>query len=327
MFKRWFSPTAISPTPPPTSGEGVVRLTTRNLIALHHQAGSLSLTSSTIRSQQSGGYLSRLKGRGMEFDEVRPYQQGDDVRSLDWRVTARTGKPHTKLYREERERAVLLSVDLRDGMLFATRGAYKAVRAVEAAGLLGWSAVDGGDRLGALLFDDQGHQEHRPRGGKPPLLHLLKLLAEEQCWQPSRPAEGSIEASLLSAMQRLRRVACPGSLIFILSDFAGLAPASAAQITELSRHSEVVLCFCHDPLEAELPPAGHYRVSDGRQSRLIDSASQSQRAHYRARFDAQLGELQALALRPGIQLLPLSTTDEPLSVLQQRFGRAGGVPR
>ncbi len=304
-----------------------MRHTTRALIALHHQAGTLSLTSSTIRSQQSGGYLSRLKGRGMEFDEVRPYQQGDDVRSLDWRVTARTGKPHTKLYREERERAVLLSLDLRDGMLFATRGAYKAVRAVEAAGLLGWSAVDGGDRLGALLFDDQSHQEHRPRGGKPPLLHLLKMLAEEQRWQHTKPAASSIEQSLLSAMQRLRRVASPGSLVFILSDFAGLTPASAAQITELGRHSEVVLCFCHDPLEAELPPAGHYRVSDGEQSRVVDSSSQTQREHYRARFSAQLSELERLAQRPGIQLLPFSTADEPLSVLQQRFGRAGGVPR
>ncbi len=320
MLKRWFSSTAVSTPPPEQSGEGVVRLSTRALIALHHQAGSLSLATSKIRSQQSGGYVSRFKGRGMEFDEVRPYQQGDDVRSLDWRVTARTGKPHTKLYREERERAVLLSVDLRDTMFFATRGAYKAVRAVQAAALLGWSAVDGGDRVGALLFDDRNHQEHRPRGGKPPLLHLLKRLGEESRWQRAEAAENSVEESLLLAVQRLRRVASPGSLIFILSDFAGLNRSSASQITELGRHSEVVLGFCHDPLEAELPPAGHYRVSDGDLSRVIDTGSQSQREAYHARFESQLGELQRLAHLPGIHLLPLSTADDPLAVLQRRFG-------
>ena len=297
-----------------------MRLSTRALIALHHQAGSLSLATSKIRSQQSGGYVSRFKGRGMEFDEVRPYQQGDDVRSLDWRVTARTGKPHTKLYREERERAVLLSVDLREGMLFATRGAYKAVRAVQAAALLGWSAVDGGDRVGALLFDDQNHQEHRPRGGKPPLLHLLKSLGETSRWQRANEEKNGVEQSLLSAVQRLRRVASPGSLIFIMSDFAGLTRTTASQITELGRHSEVVLGFCHDPLEAELPPAGHYRVSDGEQSRVIDTGSQVQREEYHARFAAQLSELERLAHLPGIHLLPLSTADDPLAVLQRRFG-------
>jgi uncharacterized protein (DUF58 family) len=321
MFKRWFSPTANhtgTPTPP-SDGEGVVRLTTRSLIALHHQAASISLAASRIRSQQSGGYVSRFKGRGMEFDEVRPYQQGDDVRTLDWRVTARTGKPHTKLFREERERAVLLSVDLREGMFFATRGAYKAVRAAQAAALLGWSAVDGGDRVGALLFDDESHQEHRPKGGKPPLLHLLRNLGEETRWQ-RRSGADSVESTLLQAIKRLRRVASPGSMIFILSDFAGLNSTSASQLTELGRHNEVVLGFCYDPLEAELPSAGRYRVSDGEQSRVIDTGSQVQRLHYQEEFNRQMSELERLAHRPGIHLLPMTTSDDPVTVLQRRFG-------
>lgn len=329
MFSHWFTPSSET-TPAPGvqgAGEGVVRLSTRPLIALHHQAASLSLAPSTIRSAQSGGYVSRFKGRGMEFDEVRPYQQGDDVRSLDWRVMARSGRPHTKLFREERERAVLLCIDLRDTMHFATRGAYKAVRAVEAAVLLGWSAVDGGDRVGALLFDDQQHQEHRPRGGKSALLHLLKRLGEEGRWQRKREGANGIEESLLAAVQRLRRVATPGSMVFIFSDFAGLNSASAAQLAELGRHSELVLGFCHDPLEAQLPPAGHYRVSDGRQSRVIDSSSETLRQQYHARFVAQQEALQRLAQRPGVQLLPLSTAEDPLAVLQARFGKGGGAKR
>jgi uncharacterized protein (DUF58 family) len=327
MFKHWFTPTPKRATAPTPQGEGVVRLSTRPLIALHHQAAALTLATSTIRSAQSGGYVSRFKGRGMEFDEVRPYQQGDDVRTLDWRVLARTGRPHTKLFREERERAVLLCIDLRDSMLFATRGAFKAVRAAQAAALLGWSAVDGGDRVGALLFDDNNHQEHRPRGGKSALLHLFKLLGEETRWQRNSESVNGIEQSLLLAIQRLRRVASPGSLIFILSDFSGLNRASAAQLTELGRHSEVVLGFCHDPLEAELPPAGHYRVSDGRQSRVIDSGSASLRQQYHARFESQRDELQRLARLPGVHLLPLSTSEDPLAALQRRFGASRGASR
>jgi uncharacterized protein (DUF58 family) len=321
MFSHWFTPTTASTqsAPPQDTGEGVVRVATRSLIALHHQAEALSLATSKIRSVQSGGYVSRFKGRGMEFDEVRPYRQGDDVRTLDWRVTARTGKPHTKLFREERERAVLLSVDLRAGMFFATRGAYKAVRAAQAAALLGWSAVDGGDRLGALLFDDHAHQEHRPRGGKPPLLHLLSRLGETGRWQ-RRPGAESEAGALLPAVKRLRRVAAPGSLIVLLSDFAGLDSHVASQLTELGRHSELVLGFCHDPLEAELPPAGRYRVSDGGQSRLIDAASPEQRRQFEQGFMRQMEALQRLAQRPGIHLMPLATDEEPLAVLQQRFG-------
>jgi len=148
----------------------------------------------------------------------------------------------------------------------------------------------------------------------------LKSLGVAPRWQRANEGKNGVEQSLLSAVQRLRRVASPGSLIFILSDFAGLTRTTASQITELGRHSEVVLGFCHDPLEAELPPAGHYRVSDGAQRRVIATGSQVQREEYHARFESQLGELARLAHLPGIHLLPLSTADDPLAVLPRRFG-------
>ncbi len=317
LFKRRQSG---GPEVPHDSGEGRVRLSTRSLIALHHQARSLSLGRGRIRSTQSGGYLSPFKGRGMEFDEVRPYQQGDDVRMLDWRVTARTGRPHTKLYREERERSVLLCLDLRESMFFATQGAFKAVRAAQAAALLGWSAVDGGDRIGALIFDDHQHQESRPRGGRQSLLHLLNTLGSDERWRRRERGEAQPDESLLSALQRLRRVAPPGSLVFIFSDFAGMGREAISQLTELGRHCEVVLGFCHDPIESELPPAGRYRVSDGERSVVIDTADRDIRQRYHDAFTRQLQQLELLARRPGIQLLPIASGEEPLAALQQRFG-------
>ncbi len=140
-----------------------VRVSTASLIRLIGPASTLSLKVRFIRAQQSGAYLSAFKGRGMEFEEARPYQPGDDIRNLDWRVTARTGKPHTKLFREERERPILLWVDYRNTMFFATKGVYKSVIAARAAALLAWSAHHHGDRVGGIIFSEQIHHELKPR--------------------------------------------------------------------------------------------------------------------------------------------------------------------
>lgn len=158
-------------------GDGVVRVSLASLLELCCGSRGLDLRPHRILASMSGSYLSPFKGRGMEFDEVRPYALGDDVRTIDWRVTARSGKPHTKLFREERERSVLLWVDLRSAMFFATRGAFKSVRASQAAALLGWRTLDLGDRLGALVFDESQHDELRPRRGQASFLHLLRRLA------------------------------------------------------------------------------------------------------------------------------------------------------
>jgi len=313
---------AAGPADAPDQDEGVVRVSLAALIALHRAAESLALKPGRIRAQGSGGYHSPFKGRGMEFDEVRPYMQGDDVRILDWRVTARTGRPHTKLFREERERAVLLWVDLRSPMFFATRGAFKAVRAAQAAALLGWSAVRQGDRLGALIFSEQSHVELRPKRGKPPLLHLLRRIAEHAAWQtrtPARDPDAGAEA-LNQPLSRLRRVAQPGSLIILLSDFAQLNGQGSAHLVQLARHNDLILADIHDPLEAELPPPGHYRVSDGEHYLSVAAEDPRYRQRYRQRFAAQQEQLQQLCRRHGMTLLPLGTAEEPLGALQRGMG-------
>lgn len=303
--------------------DGLIRITAQSLIALHHGAGSLPLKPTRIRAQQGGAYLSPFKGRGMEFDESRPYMAGDDVRSLDWRVMARSGKPHTKVFREERERVVLLWSDLRRPMFFATQGAYKSVRAAQAMALLGWSAIHHGDRIGALVFAEEEHLELRPKRGKHALLHLFKRLAESPAWNrdsaSSRPEQAT--TALHQSLLRLRRVAQPGSLIFLLSDFGDLDEQARLQLAQLSRHSDLVLIPIHDPLEAELPPPGRYRVSDGAASVTIDSTLDAVRQHYHQRYQWRQAELQQFCRRHAIHLIAMSTADEPLAALQR--GLAG----
>ena len=154
----------------------MVHASSDELVRCRLQARDLRLDSRlSARSAITGVHASRFRGRGMDYQESRVYQSGDDIRSMDWRVTARTGRAHVKLYQEERERPVVVMVDLGPGMFFATRGAFKSVIAARAAALIGWAAIQNGDRIGALLFNG-GHHEIRPQGGQRGVLRLIREL-------------------------------------------------------------------------------------------------------------------------------------------------------
>ena len=149
-----------------------------DLIGLRFRAQRLELgIARRARQTMTGAHDSRFRGRGMEFAESRIYQPGDDVRSIDWRVTARTGRPHTKLFQEERERPVILLVDLGASMFFGTRKAFKSVLAAETAALIAWAAMHGGDRVGALVAGRSAHMELKPVAGRRGVLRVLRALA------------------------------------------------------------------------------------------------------------------------------------------------------
>lgn len=302
------------------TGESPVRVSKLGLISLHRQAENLSLKVVKIRSQQGGHYLSPFKGRGMEFDEVRLYQPGDDVRTLDWRVTARTGKPHTKLFREERERSVLIWVDYRAPMFFATRGCFKSVMAARAAALLAWSAVHHGDRLGGLIFSERQHEEIRPQQGKKGVLHFIQGLAEHTAWERRSNSAANREEAALHALIRLRRVARPGSLVFLMSDFRAMGTPFESHLAKLARHTDVVMFFIHDPLEQHLPPEGLYRVSDGSQEITLDTDHPGRRETYERKFQQRQAELQALCRRYGIYYMACATSNDLLKTLQNGLG-------
>ncbi len=294
------------------------RVALSELVRLSGPAATLSLTPRTIRARQSGSYLAPVKGRGMEFDESRPYQPGDDVRDLDWRVTARTGRAHTKIYREERERPMHLWVDYRAPMWFATRGVYKAVFAAHTAALLAWCAVHHGDRVGGVIFSAHGHHELKPARGKAAVLRLLRHLVEPPAAQGPDPQRARTAAQHATA--RLRRVARPGSLVFLISDFRDLDPASLAHIRHLAHHNELFAILVHDPLEAELPPPGQYRFTDGHREFTLDTRDPATRRCYRRHHQERLQRLQAYARAHRIRFLNATTTDHPLELLRTALG-------
>lgn len=281
-----------------------VRADLKTLIGLRGQARRLDLAPrGRVLATRSGGHLSRFRGRGMEFDESRVYQPGDDPRNMDWRVTARAGRPHVKLFREERERPVWLLVDQGPSMRFGTRVAFKSVIAAQAAALLGWSAADRGDRVGGLVFDERTHLERRPAARGAGLLPLLSRLAE---------AGGSAQGGYLgvaAAAEYLARLVRPGSLVAVISDFMDLREDRSHWLVQMGAASEVLLVLVHDPIESEVPPPGRYPVVAGARRGILDLTDAGLRDAYRRQFSQRLDLLTRLALRHHLHLLTLSTLD------------------
>ncbi len=274
----------------------------------------MQLLRGSIRASLAGGHLSRLRGRGMEFDEVRRYQPGDDAASIDWKVTARKGVPHTKLFHEERERPVMLCMDYRQAMFFATRGMLKAVLASRVAALYGWSALGHGDRVGALLFDDAKVWEQRPVRGRRALLHLFHRCCQHANWNYPLPPAPSGQP-LARVLLRLRRVAHSGNLVLLVTDGRGLDQGCEAVLAALARHNTVILLMVSDPIERELPSGGDYPIHDGRQVIMIHGDDPGLRQRYAQQFSDRRQAVQQMSRRLGIHLLELSTDDDPFDLL------------
>jgi uncharacterized protein (DUF58 family) len=314
----------VSLRPDPTAAEAILNpattVTAEQLIALQVEARRLTLSGRrAARTPLAGQHHSRFRGRGMDYQESRSYQAGDDIRNMDWRVTARTDRPHTKLFQEERERPVMVCVDLAPGLFFATRGRLKSVVAAHVAALLGWSAVDQGDRVGALVFN-RGNQELRPRAGHRAVLAVIQLLVAKT--DPLQGVEGGgDEAGLSAALARLCRVVRPGSLVFVISDFQALDGDAFAQLARLRRHNDVIALQILDPIEVEAPPPGRYAIRDAVGDGVLDLRSAASRRDYERELEAREERLQTGLVQAGIPLLRLLTTDRIERVLQAYFGR------
>jgi uncharacterized protein (DUF58 family) len=298
-----------------------VRVSLAALVGLNKQASGIDLQPKRAVARTGGEYLSRFKGRGMEFAESRPYQPGDDARNLHWRVMARTGKPFTKEFHEERERPVFLWIDLRSRMFFGTRGALKAVVAARAAALIAWAAMRHGDRIGGVIFSDDEHHEIKPGRGTAAVLFLFKNIVEHPVWDSPTHRQDHDEAAN-KAMTRLRRVVRPGSLVVLLSDFANFGAATESSMLQLARHNEVLMVHVYDRFEAELPPPGSYRLSDGTDDFVLDAADPGYRRRYQNHFADHLTHLRELALRNRISYLTCRTDEDPVQVLRHELGRA-----
>ena len=244
---------------------------TADLVGLRPRAAGLSLdVRRSSRSGRSGARLSRFRGRGMEYSESRIYLPGDDIRSIDWRVTARTGRTHTKLFHEERDRPILFVVDLGGHMRFGTRQAFKSVVVAEAASLLAWTAAQGGDRVG------RHRAPRRACGGVAHSRRAARCARADSRSRRSRERDGSVRhRRAASRMRSLRahRVVRPGSLVVAISDFSELRDSTDRHLARLREHSDLLCVWVYDRLEAVPPPPARYPIGDGTRTAALDTRS------------------------------------------------------
>lgn len=279
-----------------------------DLLELRHGANTIGLASRhRVNSLLAGLYLSVFRGQGMDFEEVREYREGDEIRNMDWRVTARTGVPHLKVFREERERAVVLAVDVAGHMQFGTRGTFKNIQAARAAALLGWAASGAQDRVGGLVFGDadRGLRLFRLSRGRHGLWRLLRLLTDESEQVRSAPN------ALQEALGKLVSSAPTGALVFVIADLNRDVEPLEAPLGRLSQRHEVVLLPVDDPADSFLPAMGRvqFHNADGR-SVTIDTDNREGREAYRERWLLRRDALGHMARRLGIPVIPLPTNED-----------------
>lgn len=295
-----------------------VRVNLAELIEMRHRVREVQLFSTPARrSPLIGLHHSKLRGRGVDFDQVRVYQAGDDVRTIDWRVTARTQEPHTKLFHEERERPIYILVEQSQRLFFGSGLMFKSVLAAHAAALLGWAALGHNDRIGGLVFGDLEHHEIKPRRSKQSLLQLLNRLTRAN--QALSTELHPVRDSFGLALRRAREVLRPGSLVMVLCDERTLSDSSEQQLILLARHTDLLLLPLSDPLDHALPAAGLLRFAE-RGSRLeLDTHNADLRQAYRSQGEARQARWQRLAQKLGVPLLPLSTQREMIEQLREHL--------
>ena len=258
-------------------------------------------------AQLQGRHRSAQRGRGLEFEEVRAYAPGDDARSIDWRVTARRGKPHTKLFREERERPVWIVADLHPGLYFGSRRQFKSALLLHAAARLGWIAAQGGDRIGAVVTNGTDASAAprivQPRAREGGVLPILDALVASQPRAPGASGNDSLHLALTA----LRPLLQAGGLVLILSDFTGLNDAVEDLLTGASARSDCRLLWITDPLERHGLPKGTHRV--GLPGRLWAIDGDASRSAWQAAWAKREQQLTALCTRLSLPLVRLDTSD------------------
>lgn len=262
------------------------------LVGLRDQAQALRRnTRKKSAAPTSGPAISRRLGRGLDFAEVREYQAGDDVRMIDWKVTARTGKTHTKLFVEERERPVMLVVDFRSHMRFGTQGMFKSVMAARLSALLGWTANFNHDRVGGFVFTDDWHTDIRPRSGRRGLMSFFRGIADAQMHAPS----GDV-GQLADTLRRLRTVVHGGSTVIIFSDFIGFDDDAKNAMGNLLNRLDILAVHIVDPIECELPQSGRYNIKGMHsQAERLLSIDTGSRVHAQQYLQKQVRHQQAVA--------------------------------
>lgn len=295
------------------------------LLKLRYPARIASLfKNKSTTNQYAGTHRSRFKGRGMDFDEVRIYQPGDDIRTIDWRVTARTTNTYTKIYKEEKERPVLICIDQRRTMGFGTKTTYKSAMAAQLASLLAWSALHNNDKVGGIVFNEQSHSEIKPLNSNHSLLLMLNHICDynQSLISENSPAQNNTQYDIRAIMEKIHRMAKPGTAVFFISDFFDYGPETEKLLHLIKRHTDFHALIVTDPMERDLPVYGYMTVTDGEHKHRINTKSKKLRDAYQQTYDKHRAFVNRSFQRMGVSKLTIATDDHPLDALHKISNQA-----
>ncbi|MGI9518561.1 MAG: DUF58 domain-containing protein [Pirellulaceae bacterium] len=314
----------------PSPSEAGVYASLDELVRLQYKArGFTFLPRQPVHSILAGRHASRLRGRGLNFEEIRGYLPGDDIRNIDWKVTARYQKPHVRVYTEEKDRPALLLVDQRMSMFFGSRRAMKSVTAAECAALSAWRILDAGDRVGALVFSDDEIVEIQPHRSEARVMQILRATVDmnlrlgtdatdtKTVRGPANPAQ------LNAALQGTRRLAKHDYLVILISDCYGADDDSRRLFTQICQHNDAITAFIYDPLEQQLPDAGRLVVSEGELQLEVDTASHKLQQQFQHQFDERLERVKKFSRHRAAPLLPIRTDEGVAEQIRTLLGHAG----
>lgn len=295
------------------------QVTTKALVRQQVHAKSLSLSGRKKASSAiSGLHDSRFRGRGMDYQESRVYQAGDDIRNMDWLVTARTGTAHTKLFQEERERPIHIIMDTNTSMAFGTRKEFKSVTAAKSAALLAWAAVKNGDRVGVMSYGKNGIHHEKPVGGKRGMMRLIAHLVQAD----KKKSEVHHSTLLQDALKRLRTIIRPGSLVIIVSDFYHLGDEAKRHLIQLNKHNDVLGLFIADIFEINTPLPGVYGIENNGNTVVLNAKKHKDVENMHDRQYQHLENIYENVQKAGVPVIPIMTNDK----LQDKIKQAIKVP-
>ncbi|MDJ0865515.1 MAG: DUF58 domain-containing protein [Myxococcota bacterium] len=277
-----------------------------------------------LRSQLAGLRASRLRGRGLDFEELRAYRPGDDVRDIDWKATARTRRPHTRVYTAERDRPTLLLVDQRLNMFFGSRRSMKSVAAARAAALAVWRVLAQGDRPGAIVFNDRDQVELRPHRSQARALAILDAVAAMNRALSADARHRADPGRLNRVLEGAARLAHHDHLVILVSDLDGLDAATPGLLDRITRHNDLLVLLIFDPLERTLPDAGLLVVSDGELQLEVDARDRRLRGAFTQAFQDTVDSGRVELHRRSVPMLPIHTAAPVAGQLRQLLGHGAG---
>ena len=291
-------------------------VTTGDLIRLRGQIRGLQLPTNPA-VYRTGGFRSLVFGRGMEYEKSRKYEAGDDVRMIDWRVTARTGTTHTKVFEEDRQKAVYLLVDFTESMRFGTQVAFKSVVAAQTAALLAWSAHSQGDLVSIVALTDERVSQGRLASSSEALIQQLDMLSKLS--QSAVAGHSEATASIEDVLPVIAKKVRSGDLVVVLSDFTHLSETARKALTYLSHRQALIVCWIQDVIERQALPVGHYPVTDGLRFTALHVTSGGRRKKLQNVLDRQNQATEAVLARLGTAVVKLTGGDDVVKVLHRAF--------